>query len=90
MLSRTLDSLTVHAPVVSAMADPLVYFTFMLAHATTIFLCQVAEASSALDTHHHPPAVVVHEYQQRATRAAREIAVLAKAHEHIGFFKVSV
>ncbi len=50
---------------------------------------QIAEASSGLDTHNscHPPSVI-HEYQHRATRAAREIAGLAKAHEHIGFFKV--
>ncbi|KAK3898828.1 fungal-specific transcription factor domain-containing protein [Staphylotrichum tortipilum] len=101
MLTRALDSLAVHAPMVSAMADPLVYFTFMLAHATTIFLCQIAEAASGLDsntitpntTHGcHPaaPVPMIHEYQQRATRAAREIAALAKAHEHIGFFKAHI
>jgi hypothetical protein len=84
MLTGTLDSLTMNAPVVSAIADPMVFFTFMMAHAATIFMCQIAEAS-AMDG--QCPATVV-ELQNRATRAAREIASLTKAHEPIGYFKV--
>ncbi|KAJ4286913.1 hypothetical protein N0V88_007858 [Collariella sp. IMI 366227] len=56
---------------------------FMMAHATAISMCQIAE-SSGLENQYRP---VVVESQQRATRAAREIAALAKAHEQIGYFK---
>lgn len=84
MLTRTLDSLAVNAHVVSAMADPMLLFSFMMAHATAIFMCQIAE-SSGLDNQYRPTVV---ESQQRATRAAREIAALAKTHEQIGYFKV--
>jgi hypothetical protein len=83
LLARTLDSMSMNAPAVSAVADPMVFFAFMMAHAATIFMCQIAEASG-MDS--HPSAVV--EFQNRATRAAREIASLAKAHVHIGYFKV--
>ncbi|KAK4040640.1 hypothetical protein C8A01DRAFT_46105 [Parachaetomium inaequale] len=84
MLTRALDSLTIHTPVVSAMADPIIMFVFMMAHATTIFMCQIAEASG-IDNHCRP---TILEYRHRATRAAREIAGFAKAHEHISYFKV--
>lgn len=87
MLSHSLDALTVNTPVVSALADPMLLFAFMMAHATTIFMCQVAETSSSAMLDSHCAAAVV-EYQHRATRAAGEIAGLAKAHEHIGYFKV--
>jgi hypothetical protein len=84
MLMRSLDCLTVNTSVVSAMVDPMLLFAFMMAHATTIFMGQIAQASG-MDSHSRAAAV---EYQHRATRAAREIAGLAKAHERIGFFKV--
>jgi hypothetical protein len=84
MLTRTLESLSMSAPVVSAMADPMAFFVLMMAHATMIFLGQIAEASG-MDHHCRPPVL---DYQQRAMRAAHDIASLAKAHEHIGYFKV--
>ena len=84
MLARTLESLSMNAPVASAVADPMVFFALMMAHATTISMCQIAE-TSAVDSRCRPP---VGDYQQRATRAAHEIVSLAKAHEHIGYFKV--
>ncbi|SPQ24014.1 67ef6a81-3eb4-492e-b855-d8b226126aef [Thermothielavioides terrestris] len=83
MLMRSLDCLTVNTSVVSAMVDPMLLFAFTMAHATTIFMCQIAQASG-MDGHSRAATV---EYQHRATRAAREIAGLAKAHERIGFFK---
>ncbi|GAB1318448.1 Fungal-specific transcription factor domain-containing protein [Madurella fahalii] len=86
MLSRAIDSLAINTPVVSAVADPMLFFAFMMAHATTIYMCQIAEASSA--ENQCRPAVV--DYRNRATRAAREIAGLAKAHEHIGYFKAHI
>ncbi|KAK4152958.1 fungal-specific transcription factor domain-containing protein [Chaetomidium leptoderma] len=89
MLTRTLDSLSINSPVVSALADPMLFFVFMMAHATTIFMCRIAEESSlgGMDGHCRPAVV---EYQQRAMRAAREIANLAQAHQHIGFFKAHI
>ncbi|KAK4142516.1 fungal-specific transcription factor domain-containing protein [Dichotomopilus funicola] len=86
MLTRTLDSLSINTPVVSAMADPMVFFAFMIAHATTISLCQIAE-STGIDGNCRPTLV---EYQNRAMRAAREIARMTKAHEHIGYFKAHI
>ena len=77
MLTRTLESLSRNAPVVSAVGDPMAFFVLMMAHATTIFMAQIAEASG-IDGHCRP----------RAMRAAHEIASLAKAHEDIGYFKV--
>lgn len=84
ILSRAIDSLAINTPVVPAVADPMLFFAFMMAHATTIYMCQIAEASSA--ENQCRPTVV--DYRNRATRAAKEIASLAKAHEHIGYFKV--
>ena len=84
MLTRTLDSLAMNTPMVSAMADPMLLFAFMMGHATMIYMCQIVEASG-MEGQCRPTVV---EYRNRATRAAREIVSLAKAHEHIGFFKV--
>jgi hypothetical protein len=84
MLHRTLEALSANARVVSAVTDPMVLFALMMAHATAIFMSQIAEASG---TNGQCRSTVV-EYQQRATRAAREIASLARAHEHNGYFKV--
>ncbi|KAL2193907.1 fungal-specific transcription factor domain-containing protein [Corynascus similis CBS 632.67] len=83
-LTQILDFLSMNAPVVSAMADPMVFFAFMMAHTTTILMCQIAETSGADDQSR----ITIADYQMRATRAAQEIARMAKAHEHIGYFKV--
>lgn len=90
MVNKRLDSLIQSYPVVSAAADPMLFFAFMLAHTTTINLCKVVEAGQETNRHGQQcqwdPAVF--EYQKRALRAAREIAALTKAHEHLGYFKV--
>jgi len=68
----------------SAMADPMLLFAFLMGHATTIQMCQIAESAATEASCRSPSA----EHNIRAMRAAREIAVLAKAHEQIGYFKV--
>lgn len=84
ILTRTVNSISLNAPVVSAMADPMMFFAIMVAHATTILMCQIAE-TSAMDDQSRTK---VSEYQLRAMQSAQEIARMAKAHEHIGYFKV--
>ncbi|KAK3950548.1 fungal-specific transcription factor domain-containing protein [Pseudoneurospora amorphoporcata] len=91
MVNKRLDSLVQSYPVVSAAADPMLFFAFMLAHTTTINLCKVVEAGgghSQGSNGQWDPAVF--EYQKRALRAAREIATLTKAHEHLGYFKAHI
>ncbi|KAK3399712.1 fungal-specific transcription factor domain-containing protein [Sordaria brevicollis] len=88
MVNKRLDSLMQSYPVVSAAADPMLFFAFMLAHTTTINLCKVVEAGQTQGSGQWDPAVF--EYQKRALRAAREIAALTKAHEHLGFFKAHI
>lgn len=83
MLARTLESLAMTTPMVSAVADPMLLFAFMMGHATTIYMSQIVE-TSGMENQCRPNL----EYQGRAAQAAREIASLAKAHEHIGYFKV--
>ena len=84
MLTKRLASLATTYPLISAPADPLMIFTFMIAHTTTIHLCQIMEASG-IGVDCNSTALG---YQKRALRAAREIANLSKAHEHSGYFKV--
>ncbi|KAK1779815.1 fungal-specific transcription factor domain-containing protein [Copromyces sp. CBS 386.78] len=92
MVNKRLDSLVQSYPVVSAAADPMLFFAFMLAHTTTINLCKVVEAggghSQGNNGQSWDPAVF--EYQKRALRAAREVAALTKAHEHLGYFKAHI
>ena len=83
-LTRKMDSLTTTIPMMSAMADPMLLFAFLMGHATTIQMCQIAESAATEASCRSPSA----EHNIRAMRAAREIAVLAKAHEQIGYFKV--
>ncbi|KAK4234640.1 fungal-specific transcription factor domain-containing protein [Achaetomium macrosporum] len=86
VLRGALDSLSMNSPLVPATDDPMLLFALMMAHATTIFLCQIAEA---LGVDSHCTAAVM-EYQHRGTHAAREIAGFARAHEHIGYFKAHI
>ncbi|KAK4130230.1 hypothetical protein BT67DRAFT_411328 [Trichocladium antarcticum] len=86
MLARTLDSLAMNMPMVSAMTNPMISFAFMMGHATTIYMCQIVEGSG-MDVQCRP---TVAECRDRATHASREIASLAKAHEHIGYFKAHI
>lgn len=84
MLSRVFESLSTNARVVSAVTDPMVLFVLTMAHTTTILMWKIVEAFGA----NGQCRSTVAEYQQRATRAAREIASIANAYEHIGYFKV--
>jgi len=85
MLNKRLDALTVTYPVVSAVADSMLLFAFMLAQTTVVYLANIIEGLGA-GTQYQP---AVAEYQKRAMRAATEIARLSKAHEQIGYIKVS-
>lgn len=84
MLNKRLETLTSHYPVVSAVADSMLLFAFLVAQTAIIYLADVIE-SLAPEQRCQPNVI---EYQKRAVAAAREIARLSKAHEHIGFFKV--
>jgi len=84
MLSKRLETLASNYPVVSAVADSMLLFAFLLAQTAVIYLADIIE-SLAPEQRCQPN---VNEYQKRAMVAAREIARLSKAHEHIGFFKV--
>ncbi|KAL2259845.1 hypothetical protein VTK26DRAFT_6335 [Humicola hyalothermophila] len=84
-LTRMLDSLSMTTPIVSAMTDPMLLFAFMMGHATTIYMSQILE-TFGMEGQCLPNV----DYQSRAAQAACEIAGLAKAHEHIGFFKAHI
>jgi hypothetical protein len=84
MLTRIIDGLSTKSSVSSAPSDPMVLFTLMLAHSTTILMCQIVERLG-MDSQYQ---LTVMDYQTRAMNAAGEIARHTKAHEHIGFFKV--
>ncbi|KAK3688668.1 fungal-specific transcription factor domain-containing protein [Podospora appendiculata] len=87
MLTKRLESLTRNYPVVSgAVTDPMLLFAFMLAQTTTISMCKILEGSGVIAQ--CEPAVF--EHRKRATRAATDIARLAKAHEQIGYFKAHI
>lgn len=90
MINKRLDSLMQSYPVVSAAADPMLFFAFMLAHTTTINLCKVVEAGHCHQGTNGQWDPAAFEYQKRALRAAREIAALTKAHEHLGYFKAHI
>jgi hypothetical protein len=85
MLNKRLNALRVTYPVVSAVSDSMLLFTFMLAQSTVIYLTNITESFSA-DSQYQP---TVAEYQKRAMRAAQEIARLSRVHEQIGYIKVS-
>lgn len=83
MLSRVIDGVTASNPMASAVTDPIVFFTLMMAHSTTIYTCEILE-SLGMDNQYQPTMM---ECQSRAIHAASEVARHAKAHEHIGYFK---
>ncbi|KAK0746899.1 fungal-specific transcription factor domain-containing protein [Schizothecium vesticola] len=86
MLNKRLETLSSHYPVVSAVADSMLLFAFLVAQTAVIYLADVIE-SLAPEQRCQPN---VSEYRNRAVAAAREIARLSKAHEHIGFFKAHI
>lgn len=92
MLTRRLDSLAANYSVISPVvaADPMMLFTFMMAQATVINLSNIAlEASMGGSVESHfEYSMMLAESQRRALDAAKEIATLVKAHDHIGYFKV--
>lgn len=84
MLTKRLETLASHYPVISAVADSMLLFAFMVAQTAVIYLADIIESLTP-EQQGQPGGS---EYQKRAMRAAREIARLSKAHEHIGLFKV--
>ncbi|KAK3936680.1 pyrimidine pathway regulatory protein 1 [Diplogelasinospora grovesii] len=86
VLTKRLETLSASYPVMPAVADPMLLFAFMMAQTTTIYLCRIMEA---LDMANQRNTAVV-KYQQRAVRAAREIASLTKAHERMGYIKAHI
>ena len=85
MVSKSLESLSTKYPVISAVGDPMHFFALMLAQVSIITLCQVVEACG---TDSQDELSTVCNSQRRAAQAAQDIAVLSRAHEHIGYFKV--
>ncbi len=85
MLTKRLGVLINNYPIMSAISDSMLLFAFMMAQTAVIYLCTIIETIGS--DHQYQPAIM--EYQKRAAQAAQEIARLAKAHEHIGYFKVS-
>ncbi|KAK4644198.1 hypothetical protein QC761_301980 [Podospora bellae-mahoneyi] len=84
-LSSSLHSLMVNHPVISA-TEPMLFFSTMMAHAVKIYMCQIVESTS----HEESCRPNVVECQNQAMHAAREIARLVKAHEHIPYFKAHI
>lgn len=85
ILIKQRDTFSLNHPSVSIFADPMLIFAFMAVHATTIYLCKVAEALREVGQY----GASVTEYQNQALWAAREIARLSKEQDQAGHFKVS-
>ncbi|OTA99701.1 hypothetical protein M426DRAFT_268911 [Hypoxylon sp. CI-4A] len=83
MLTRRLNNLQINYPTLTVAEDPMIIFSYMIAHAVVIYLCRIVEALSRSDQNHS----LVWEFQERGLWAAQEIARLAKEHEHLGYFK---
>ncbi|KAI0838354.1 fungal-specific transcription factor domain protein [Hypoxylon sp. FL0890] len=84
MLTRRLNNLQVTYPSLTVAENPMIIFSYMVAHAAVIYLCRIIETLSRLDQNQS----LVWEFQERGLWAAQEIARLAKDHEHLGYFKV--
>ncbi|XXH01489.1 hypothetical protein Hte_007849 [Hypoxylon texense] len=63
--------------------NPMIIFSYMVAHSTVIYLCRIIETLSRNDQNQS----LVWDFQERGLWAAQEIARLAKEHEHLGYFK---
>ncbi|KAK0620713.1 fungal-specific transcription factor domain-containing protein [Immersiella caudata] len=85
MLNKRLNALTMTYPAVSAVTDPMLLFAFMVAQTAVVYLASIVGGYGA-DSQYQP---AVEEYQKRAISAGQEIARLSRAHEQIGYIKVS-
>lgn len=85
ILHKRLNVLAVTYPVISTVGDSMLLFAFMVAQTTVIYLANIIEKFGADSQFQH----TIADYQKRAIRAGQEIARLAKAHEQIGYIKVS-
>ncbi|KAI2635662.1 fungal-specific transcription factor domain protein [Hypomontagnella submonticulosa] len=83
MLTRRLNNLQLNYPSVTVAENPMIIFSYMVAHAAVIYLCRIVEALSRNDQNQS----LVWEFQERGLWAAREIVRLAKEHEHLGYFR---
>ncbi|KAI2602599.1 fungal-specific transcription factor domain protein [Hypoxylon sp. NC1633] len=83
MLTRRINNLQANYPSLSVAENPMITFSYMIAHSTVIYLCRIIETLSRNDQNQS----LVWEFQERGLWAAREIARLAKEHEHLGYFK---
>nr|UOS85798.1 transcription factor [Hypoxylon rubiginosum] len=83
MLTRRINSLQVNYPSLSVADNPMIIFSYMVAHSTVIYLCRIIETLSRNDQNQS----LVWDFQERGLWAAQEIARLAKEHEHLGYFK---
>ncbi|KAI1210245.1 fungal-specific transcription factor domain protein [Annulohypoxylon truncatum] len=83
MLTRRLNNLQVNYPSMTVAENPMIIFSYMVAHAAVIYLCRVVESLSRNDQNQS----LIWEIQERGLWAAQEIARLAKEHEHHGYFK---
>lgn len=86
LLNGRLEALSASYPVMSAITDSMLLFSFMLAQTTVIYLANIIEGFET-DRSHHPTTI---NYSRRAVLAAQEIARLSKTQENVGYFKVSV
>ncbi|KAI1413390.1 fungal-specific transcription factor domain protein [Hypoxylon sp. FL1857] len=84
MLTRRLSNLQVTYPSLTVAENPMIIFSYMVAHAAVIHLCRIIETLSRIDQNHQS---LLWEFQERGLWAAQEIARLAKEHEHLGYFK---
>ncbi|KAK0641931.1 fungal-specific transcription factor domain-containing protein [Cercophora newfieldiana] len=85
ILHKRLNALASTYPVISTIGDSMLLFSFMVAQTTIIYLANIIEGFGA-DSQYGP---TVADYRKRAICAGQEIAMLSKAHEQIGYIKVS-
>nr|QNC49738.1 Hfaza1G [Hypoxylon fragiforme] len=83
MLTRRLNNLQLNYPSLTVAENPMIIFSYMLAHSAVIYLCCIIEALSRNDQSQN----LVWEFQERGHWAAQEIARLTKEHEHLGYYK---
>lgn len=90
MLSRRLDSLAANYSA-AGMGDPMMIFTFVMGQGVVVRLGDIAlgacvgDASGGFEY-----GLMVGESRGRAVRAAREIGILVREHDRIGYFKVGL
>ncbi|KAI5863948.1 fungal-specific transcription factor domain protein [Durotheca rogersii] len=83
MLTHRLNNLQVNHPSLTVAEDPMIIFSYMVAHSAVIYLGRITETFARTDQNQS----LVWEFQERGYWAAQEITRLAKEHEHLGYFK---